>query len=106
MTAHLRAELLKQRSTRTNVGLLATMVGLVLIAVLLHGYGLPAGNVDSRSKQITVLFAWGEVVGSLFAALLGAMSITGEYRHGTIRPTFSSRHSVDASSPRKCGRAS
>lgn len=88
MTAHLRAELLKQRSTRTNVGLLATMVGLVLIAVLLHGYGLPAGDVESRSKQITVLFGWGEVLGSLFAALLGAMSITGEYRHGTIRPTF------------------
>jgi len=30
----------------------------------------------------------GEFLGVLFAALLGAMSITAEIRHGTIRPTF------------------
>jgi ABC-type transport system involved in multi-copper enzyme maturation permease subunit len=34
------------------------------------------------------VFARGEFLGALFAALLGAMSITGEIRHGTIRPTF------------------
>jgi ABC-2 type transport system permease protein len=31
---------------------------------------------------------WGTTIGSLFAALLGATSITAEIRHGTIRPTF------------------
>jgi ABC-2 type transport system permease protein len=86
--AALRAELFKQRSTRTGLGLFAAMLGLVLFVVLLHGFGLAAGNFDSSSKQLTVLFAWGEVLGALFAALLGAMSITGEIRHGTIRPTF------------------
>jgi ABC-2 type transport system permease protein len=30
----------------------------------------------------------GEFLAALFAALLGAMSITGEIRHGTIRATF------------------
>ena len=30
----------------------------------------------------------GEKLGVLFAALLGAVSITAEFRHGTIRPTF------------------
>jgi ABC-type transport system involved in multi-copper enzyme maturation permease subunit len=64
------------------------MLGLVLFVVLLHGFGLAIGNFDSTSKQLTVLFGWGEVLGVLFAALLGAMSITGEIRHGTIRPTF------------------
>src|SRR6266498_5937792 len=64
------------------------MLALVLFVVLLHGLGLAAGNFDSTSKQLTVLFGWGEVLGALFAALLGAMSITGEIRHGTIRPTF------------------
>lgn len=88
MTAQLRAELLKQRSTRTNLGLVAAMVGLVLVAVLLHGYGLAADDVDSRSEQLTALLGWGEVIGALFAALAGAMSITSEFRHGTIRPTF------------------
>ena len=88
MSAALRAELFKQRSTRTGLGLFAGMLGLVLFVVLLHGLGLAAGNFDSTSKQLTVLFGWGEVLGALFAALLGAMSITGEIRHGTIRPTF------------------
>jgi ABC-2 type transport system permease protein len=88
VTAQLRAELLKQRSTRTNVGLLVALLGLVLLAVLLHGFGLPAGNVDTRSEQLDVVVGWGEKLGAVFAGLLGAMSITGEIRHGTIRPTF------------------
>jgi ABC-2 type transport system permease protein len=86
--AALRAELFKQRSTRTGLGLFGGMLVLVLFVVLLHGLGLAAGNFGSTSKQLTVLFGWGEVLGALFAALLGAMSITGEIRHGTIRPTF------------------
>jgi ABC-2 type transport system permease protein len=88
VTAQLRAELLKQRSTRTNLGLLSAMLGLVLLAVLLHGFGLPAENVDSTSEQLTMVVGWGEKLGAVFAGLLGAMSITGEIRHGTIRPTF------------------
>jgi ABC-2 type transport system permease protein len=86
--AALRAELFKQRSTRTALGLFGAMLGLVLFVTLLHGLGLPARNFESASKQLTILFGWGEVLGALFAALLGAMSITGEIRHGTIRPTF------------------
>ena len=88
MKAQLRAELLKQRSIRTNLGLFAGMLGLVLFAVSLHGFGLAAEHVDSRSDQLTVLFGRGEFLAVLFAALLGALSITGEIRHGTIRPTF------------------
>jgi ABC-2 type transport system permease protein len=88
VSAALRAELFKQRSSRSSLGLFAAMLGLVLFVVLLHGFGLAAANFDSSSKQLTVLFGWGEVLGGLFAALLGAMSMTGEIRHGTIRPTF------------------
>jgi len=87
MRAQLRAELLKQRSTTTSLGLLAGMLGLVLFAVLLHGVGLPAENLDRTPAQLMV-FGRGEFLGALFAALLGAMSITGEVHHGTIRPTF------------------
>lgn len=88
MIAQLRAEWLKLHSTRTNLGLLAAMFGLVLLAVLLHGLGLPAKHVDSSSDQLTVVVGWGAKLGALFAALLGAMSITSESRYGTIRPTF------------------
>jgi ABC-2 type transport system permease protein len=88
VTAQLRSELLKQRSTRTNLGLFAGMLGLVLLAVVLHGFGLATENVDSRSEQLTTLFGRGAFLAALFAALLGALSITAEIRHGTIRPTF------------------
>jgi ABC-2 type transport system permease protein len=88
VTAQLRAELLKQRSTDTNLGLLSAMLGLVLLAVLLHGLGLPAEDVSSTSEQLTVVLGWGEKLGAVFAGLLGALAITTEIRHGTIRPTF------------------
>ena len=87
MTAQLEAELLKQRSTRTAFGLFASMLGLVLVAVLLHGFGLSAENLARASDQRMVL-GRGEFLGALFAALLGAMTMTSEIRHGTIRPTF------------------
>lgn len=63
------------------------MIGLVLLAVLLHGFGLPARDLAETPNQMRVLVV-GESVGAVFAALLGAMSMTAEIRHGTIRPTF------------------
>lgn len=87
MRALLRAELLKQRSTRTCLGLFVAMLSLVLLAVLLHGFGLPAEDLGGTHLQLMV-FGRGEFLGVLFAALLGAMSITAEIRHGTIRSTF------------------
>jgi ABC-2 type transport system permease protein len=81
-----RSELLKQRSTRTTLGLFAAMLGLVLLAVLLHGL-LPAQALRSPNNQLTIL-GRGEFLGALFAGLVGALSVTAEIRHGTIRPTF------------------
>jgi ABC-2 type transport system permease protein len=88
MTPQLRSELLKLRSTRTALGLLLGLLGLVALASLLHGLALAEDQIDSRSDQLTSVFNWGQLLGSLFAALLGALSMTGEFRHGTIRPTL------------------
>lgn len=88
MRGLLRAELLKHRTTRTDLGLLVSMLGLVLLVVLLHGLSLPAADVNRRSVQLTEIIGRGGTMGTMFAALLGAMSITGEFRHGTIRPTL------------------
>jgi ABC-2 type transport system permease protein len=88
VSAQLRAELLKLRSTRTNLGLFATMLGLVIFVVLLHGLSVSAEHISVRSNQLKLVFGWAALLGPLFAALLGALSITGEFRHGTIRPTF------------------
>lgn len=89
MRAQLRSELFKQRSTRTGLGLFAGLLGLVLFAVLLHGFGLAVENVGrTSSEQLTRLFGPGEKLGAVFAGLFGALSVTSEIRHGTIRPTF------------------
>jgi ABC-type transport system involved in multi-copper enzyme maturation permease subunit len=88
VSALLRAELLKQRSTRTALGLFGAMTGLILFAVLLHGLGVGSERVATASDQVTVVLGPGERIGVLFAALLGTMAVTSEFRHGTIRPTF------------------
>jgi ABC-2 type transport system permease protein len=87
MIAQLRSELLKQRTTRTNVLLLLWMVGLVVLVVLLHVLSFSVEDL-SRSDNQLMIVGLGTSIGALFASLLGAMSITGEIRHGTIRPTF------------------
>jgi len=63
------------------------MTSLVLLAVLLHAFGLRVESLSDVSIQLMVL-GRGEFLGALFAALLGAISVTGEIRHGTIRSTF------------------
>jgi ABC-2 type transport system permease protein len=86
MTAQVLAELRKMRSTRTNFGLLAGMVALILLTVLLNGL-LPSDiDLYPRDTQHALLAAGG--ASALFACLVGVMAITSEYRHGTIRPTF------------------
>jgi hypothetical protein len=84
----IRAELLKLGTTKTALGLLAAMVGLVLLSVILHSLGLRVGDLSDKSGQLRVLTLAGETTGAVFAGLLGAMSITAEIRQGTIRPTF------------------
>lgn len=88
MTSQLRAEMLKQRSTQSTVGLLGAMLALVLFVVLLHGVGLPMKSIGERSVQLRELFGRAELMGVLFASLVGVLSITAEFRYGTIRPTF------------------
>jgi ABC-2 type transport system permease protein len=83
----LRAELLKQRSTRTSLVLMLSMLGLIVAIVALHVFSLSVEDLAPRDNQLKVL-GWGTSLGALFAALLGAMSITGEIRHGMIRPTL------------------
>jgi len=87
MKAVLRSELLKQRTTRTILQLPLWMIGLIALVVLLHVFSLNVTTLTSHDGQLKVL-GWGTSVGALFAALLGALSITGEIRHGTVRPTF------------------
>jgi ABC-type transport system involved in multi-copper enzyme maturation permease subunit len=87
MIAQLRSELLKQRTTRSSLVLLAWMLGLVVVVVALHVVSFGAADLARASNQMKVL-GLGTSLGALFASLLGAISITGEIRTGTIRPTL------------------
>jgi ABC-2 type transport system permease protein len=83
----LRSELLKLRTTRTNLWLFAAMVAIIAAVVLLHVVSLPKQALLAREGQLKVI-GLGTTFGMIFAALLGALSITNEIRCGLIRPTF------------------
>ena len=87
MSRLVRSELLKQRTTPTSALLMLWMAGLILLVVLLHVLSLSTAHISTGEGQLKVV-GWGTSIGALFAALVGAMSITAEIRHGTIRPTF------------------
>src|SRR3954451_21904857 len=82
----MRSEFVKLRSTRTNLGLLAGMVGLVLLIVVVTGAAVTHAELMKDEHQ-RALFGLG-LAGGFIAALIGVMSICSEFRHGTIRPTF------------------
>jgi ABC-2 type transport system permease protein len=86
MTDQLLSELRKMRSTRTNLGLLAGMIALILLFVLLNGLVARKPELADLDNQYSVLSAG--TAASLFAGLIGVMAITSEFRHGSIRSTF------------------
>jgi hypothetical protein len=87
MIGQLRAELFKQRSTPTIAVLVIAMAGLVALAIAMHVLVPDAAEISSRDYQLK-MFVVGTNIGMLFAALLGAIVVTTEFRFGTARPTF------------------
>jgi ABC-type transport system involved in multi-copper enzyme maturation permease subunit len=86
MTAQIKAELLKIRSTRTTIGLILGMIVLVLLFTLLTGLLSHPSGLTSREDQRQLL-SLGSLA-SVFSALAGVLLVTSEYRYGTIRPTI------------------
>ncbi len=86
MIGQMRAELLKMRSTRTTLGLVLGMIVLIALLALVTAL-LSKGAVLAGSENQRELLNVGGLAG-LFAALAGILLVTGEFRFGTIRPTF------------------
>jgi ABC-2 type transport system permease protein len=86
VTAEIKAELLKVRSTRTTVGLLVGMIVLTLLIVILSGLLSHPDALASQRDQLN-LFGNGGVA-LIFSSLAGVLLITSEYRYGTIHPTL------------------
>lgn len=85
MTAQLRAEFRKMRTTRTNFGLLLGLVVLVLLGVMGGSFGSES-DLSSPENQREVI--GNGAFAAAFAALIGLMAMTSEFRHGTIRAAF------------------
>ena len=84
MTALVGAELLKARTTRTAFGLALGLLALVALFVTVVSIVID----PSDSSNITR-----DTLGTLhfvpfFTLLFGILSVTGEWRHGTISETF------------------
>ena len=86
MTAQIRAELLKIRSTRTTLGLILAMIALILLFTLLTGLLTHPSGLASRQDQRQLLSL--SSLAGVFSALAGVLLVTGEYRYGTIRATI------------------
>ncbi|MCA1692380.1 MAG: ABC transporter permease [Actinobacteria bacterium] len=90
MTALVRAELLKLRTTRTIYALLAATVGLtvlgVCITILTAGDAEGTFPLDTPEGIRNVLAAGWPV--STFVMILGILSVANEFRHGSVTPTF------------------
>ena len=86
MTALVRSELLKVRTTRGWWAYLIVLVGLVGIGTAAE---VGSRSVDERSG-LDFQLALVDLIGitSLLAIILGITIITSEFRHGTITPTL------------------
>ncbi|HYK06244.1 MAG TPA: ABC transporter permease subunit [Gaiellaceae bacterium] len=86
MTAVVRSELLKIRTTRGWWAYLVVLVGLVGIGAAAE---VGSRTLDERSG-LDFQFALVDLIGitSLLAIILGITIVTSEFRHGTITPTL------------------
>jgi ABC-2 type transport system permease protein len=84
MTRLVSAEIFKLRTTRTFYGIVGGALGLVLVIVI-----LVSALVDFSSSDRPVNDMMG-VAGLVqaFVLVLGILSITSEFRHGTITPSL------------------
>lgn len=85
MSALVRAELLKIRTTRSWWAYLIAIVLLVGIAVA----GDTGSNADARGLlEFQVGLVESAALAALLALILGITAVTTEFRHGTVTPTF------------------
>ena len=83
MTALVRAELLKARTTRAPYWLIAA---LVLVSGLATAGAIGVDVVDDDARALGLVDAAEST--SILVMLLGILLVTNEYRHGTIVSTF------------------
>ena len=84
MTRMISSELLKLRSTRTALALIASVVGLVVLIGLIATLTADFSKDEVRTVDLLGIAGFAQV----FALILGILAVTTEYRHGTVTPTL------------------
>jgi ABC-2 type transport system permease protein len=82
MTRMVSAEIFKLRSTRTFYAMAGSAIALVLLIVVIAALTADKNTITLRDLIGISGFA------QVFALLLGILSVTSEFRHGTITPTL------------------
>jgi ABC-2 type transport system permease protein len=83
----LRSELLKMRTTRTVAVLLAAAAALTLLGVCVEALSRTVQKLAEEDAQRSVFSSAGSAV-VLLSTLMGLITVTSEFRYGTIRPTL------------------
>jgi ABC-2 type transport system permease protein len=84
MTRLLGAEMFKLRTTRTFYALVGVTLGLSYLITLLIAALAKPGPTDSLMRIVMTIAG----LAGAIALVLGVLSITTEFRHGTITPTL------------------
>jgi ABC-2 type transport system permease protein len=92
MTRSIRTELLKLRTIRLPLGLLATAVGLTALVTILGAAGA-GGSGHMAPPPLNTAAGLGAILnrtgfGMLMAAVFGVTVASGEFRHGTATTTY------------------
>ena len=86
MISTIRSEWIKLRTVRMNLVLFILAVAFpVIVSVLVTSL---ASINDLKVSDVAGLVTGSSVVTALLLGVVGAVSISGEFAHGTIRPTF------------------
>jgi ABC-2 type transport system permease protein len=85
MTAAVRAELRKLLTTRVWLGMTGLALGLGLAFTIL---ATATSRAEDGGQPLQVMLAFDVGFANVSAAVLGIVTITGEYRHLTATPTF------------------
>lgn len=89
MTARIRAELLKVRSTRMWIGLFAGAAAFVLLNLVAQVFSPSTEGFPGIASEQGVRNVWSSAgTGSLFALVLGILAMTTEFRFKTMSATF------------------
>ena len=86
MISTINSEWIKLRTVRMNLVLFIIAVAFpVIVSILVASLG---DITDLRASDVAGLVTGSSVVTALLLGVVGAVSISAEFAHGTIRPTF------------------